>query len=201
MNARTATQTPATIGTPFEGGFYGGKINIDGTAHAIVWAPKAQGQSKGAWLPTYTALNGARSTCNSMANTQAMAEAGSSVAKWALGLTINGFADWCLPARDVLELGYRHLKPSDDENDCTFRDGDNPCSLPLGLMYTEADPAQTAVTEFQDGGPEAFDTHWYWSSTQCSDRTAFLQYFYYGDQHDDFKTYEARVRAVRLIQL
>lgn len=188
-------------GTPFEGGFYGGNINIHGIPHAVVWAPKAQGETKAIWLPSYTDVPNAASCFDSMANTRAMAEAGSPLAKWALGLDINGLGDWCVPARDVLELGYRYLKPTDYENSCSFRDGDNPSSLPPGWLYTEASPAQTTVEAFREGNPEAFEASWHWSSTQCSDSYAFLQYFHDGGQYYGGKKSEGRARAVRLIQL
>jgi hypothetical protein len=86
-----------------------------------------------------------------------MAEAGSPLAQWARGLDINGNTDWCIPARDVLELGYRHLKPTTYENSCSFRDGDNPSSIPAGYPYTEQLPAQTAAEAFREGGAEAFE--------------------------------------------
>lgn len=193
--------TPAAIGVTFEGGFYGGIIRMNDATFAVVWAPKAQGETKAAWLDNYTSVPGATSCFDSMVNTKAMAEAGSSLAKWALGLEINGHADWCIPSRDVLELGYRNLKPTTDENCCSFRDGDNASSVPVGYPYTDESPAQTAADGFREGGPEAFDARWHWSSTQYSDYLAVSQYFSYGIQLSNVKSCEGRARAVRLIQL
>ena len=189
------------IGTPFEGGFYGGQIRSGDKTFAIAWAPKALGETKGAWLPSYKAVPGAASCFHCMDNTQAMAAAGSKLAKWALALSIAGHQDWCLPARDVLELAYRHLKPNAQENYATFRDGDNPSSIPPGYPYTEQLPAQTTVAALQAGGDEAFDETWYWSSTQYSDYGAWSQLFNYGNQSISDKKSQARARAVRLIQL
>ena len=202
MNANTPAQlTPEAIGTPFEGGFYGGNIRAYDGTFAIVWAPKAQGDVKGLWLPKYDLVPGAMSCFDSMANTRAMAEAGSPIAQAALSATINGHTDWCVPARDVLEMGYRYLKPTTYGNSASFRDGDNASSIPVGYPYTETTPAQTSVQAFQKGAAEAFNDAWYWSSTQCSEFNAYLQFFYYGDQFNDFKEYEGRCRFVRLIQL
>lgn len=203
MNATTTPETivPDTIGTPFEGGFYGGKIRINQAIFAIVWAPKAEGETKGKWLDSYADIPGATSCFDSMANTKAMAEAGSPIAKWALNLAVNGYADWCIPARDVLEMGYRYLKPTTEENCASFRDGDNASSLPAGYPYAEASPAQTTAESFKDGGAEALEARWHWSSTQYSDSNAFGQYFHGGLLGDKFKSYEGRARAVRLIQL
>lgn len=192
---------PTTIGTAFEGGFYGGKIRIGVAIFAIVWAPKAEGEISGKWLDTYTAVPGATSCFDSMANTKAMAEAGSPIAQKALAATIGGHTDWCIPARDVLEMGYRFLKPSTKENWCSFRAGDNASSIPAGYPYTAELPAKTSAEIFQKGNPEAFEDAWYWSSTQSSELYAFDQLFYDGFQGTSGKGYEGRCRFVRLIQL
>lgn len=197
----TPVTAPAAIGTPFEGGFYGGIIRMNDATFAVVWAPKAQGETKAAWLNSYTSVLGAASCFDSMTNTKAMAEAGSDLAKWALGLEINGHADWCIPARDVLEIGYRNLKPTTDENCCSFRDGDNASSIPAGYPYANESPAQTTAEAFKEVGPEAFEARWHWSSTQYSDYHAFNQYFNFGNQVITNKSAEGRARAVRLIQL
>jgi hypothetical protein len=203
MNAKAtpAAALPATIGAALEGGFYGGQIRMGNAIYAICWAPKAQGDIKGAWLDSYTDVPGARSYFDSAANTQAMADAGSPIAKQILALDIDGVTGWSIPARDVLELAYRHLKPGTEENSCSFRDGDNPSSVPAGYPYTDALPAQTEIEAFQKGGAEAFEERWYWSSTQYSDRSAWGQYFFNGSQYGSGKSYEGRCRAVRLIQL
>jgi hypothetical protein len=196
---------PETIGSPFEGGFYGGQIRSHGGAKifAVVWAPKALGETSMPWLPSYNDVPNARSCFHSTDNTRAMAEAGSELAKWALGLEIAGHKDWCIPARDVLELGYRHLKPTTYKTGGYFRDGDNPSSVPVGYPYNLGElPAQTSVEAFRNGGAEAFEDEWYWSSTQFSSSLAWGQYFDLGYQDGLFKTdSECRARAVRLIQL
>ena len=202
MNTQTtAIIAPEAIGTPFEGGFYGGKIRIGLAICAIVWAPKAEGEIKGAWLDSYTDVPGATSCFDSMANTRAMAEAGSPIAQKALAATIDGHADWCIPARDVLEMGYRYMKPTTEEN-AVYRYGDNPSSIPAGYPYTETSPAQTAVEAFQEGNDEAFsDEGWYFSSTQFSEHSAWGQDFDDGNQGNDSKSSERRCRFVRLIPL
>lgn len=195
---------PAEYGAPFEGGFYGGRIVSHGgrKVFAVVWAPKALGEAEMIWLPSYKDVPNARSSFHSMDNTRAMAEAGSPLAQWALGLEIAGHKDWCIPARDVLELGYRHLKPTTDQTGCHFRDGDNPSSLPVGYPYANGDaPVQTTAEAFRKGGAEAFDQVLYWSSTQYSSYYAWDQYFTYGSQSNFHKKFVARARAVRLIQL
>lgn len=200
MNTKKS-QVP-DIGAPFEGGFFGGQIRIGGAILAVIWAPKSLGEAEGVWLPDSAMVPDALSYCDSMDDTKAMAEAGSPLAQWALGLEINSHKDWCLPARDVLELGYRHLKPTTRKTGCYFRDGDNPSSLPPGYPYTEGAPVtQTAIEPFKAGGAEAFDASWYWSSTVYSDASAWCQYFGNGLQNFSHQFIELRARAVRLIQL
>lgn len=189
------------VGSPYEGGFYGGKIKIGLAIFAIVWAPKAEGEISGKWMDSYTDVHGATSCFDSMANTRAMAEAGSPIAQKVMEANIGSFTDWCIPARDVLEMGYRYLKPTTEENCCSFRDGDNPSSIPAGYPYTMDSPTQTTVEAFQKGNAEAFEEAWYASSTQYSEYTAWIQHFYGGDQDGYGKVDERRVRFVRLIQV
>jgi hypothetical protein len=195
--------TNTTIGThlPEHGGHFGGIIQLGDKRLVAIWAPKAQGETKGVWLPTYTDVPAARSTVDSVTNTLAMAEAGSDLAKWAIGLTIGGFTDWVLPARDVLELAYRHLKPTTEETGGYFRDGDNPSSLPPGYPYAIQPVLQTTVEAFQAGGAEAFEDSLYWSSTQGSSLNAWSQSVNDGVQGISNKSSEFAARAVRLIQL
>ena len=189
------------IGAPFEGGFFGGQVKVGVAVFAIIWAPKAIGETRAAWLPSYDQVPNTASRSDSMANTIAMAEAGSPAGIWARGLSIAGHSDWCVPARDVLELAYRHFKPTTEENFADGEDGVNESSVPLGEAYTEESPAQTEIAAFVEGGDEAFEETWYWSSTQYSDAFAWSQYFCNGLQDNYNEKFAGAVRAVRLIQL
>lgn len=190
-----------TIGAALGGGFYAGQININGEAHALVVAPKASGETTGEYGKYGQDIAGAKSYSDGLANTDAMAETGSDLAKWARGLSIGGYTDWAIPARDQLELLYRNLKPSSDENLASFRDGDNPSSIPLGYPYTEEAPAQTTVEAFKEGGAEAFDQVWHFASTQSSAPSAWYQDFDDGSQGWYYKNFKGRARAVRMIPL
>ncbi|WP_353627584.1 hypothetical protein ABNQ24_12520 [Ralstonia pseudosolanacearum] len=192
---------PAVIGTPWEGGFYNGLITFGGDVYAQVTATKAEGEHKSAiWLPDYTEIAGAGSYFDGLANTKAMAETGSEIAQWALEQRIAGVDGWAIPARDQLELQYRHFKPTEDEND-VYRYGDNPSSLPPGYPYTILLPGQTPIELFREGGTEAFEKTWYWSSTQSSAYSAWSQYFADGYQDTASKSSKGRVRLVRSIKL
>lgn len=185
---------------PEHGGFFSGRIRIDGALFGVITAPKSDGQFSGIWLPEYVDVPGAGSFFDSRANTLAMADAGSPIAKQALATTINGHNDWVIPARDVLEIQYRAHKPTSETN-YVYRSGDNPSSVPAGHPYSEAVPAQCPDPLFQEGGVEAFDDAWYWSSTQSSPGGAWYQYFDDGYQGTYNKNGEGVVRLVRLIQL
>ena len=190
------------IGTATQGGYFGGIINVNGTHKGIIWAPKQEGQIKSLLLPGRSSIEGAGSPNDCQANMKALIEASSPAALKIAELNINGFQDWVIPSRDVLELGYRHFKPTSYENYCSWRDGENSNSVPPGWLYTEEFPAQTSLDAFKDGGDESFEEAWYWTSTVLpGGKTAFVQNFTRGGQSGSHLSAECRVRAVRLIQL
>ena len=213
-----ATSVPARIGMAYQGGFYAGRISIDGKAYALVVAPKAVGQKILPWKNDWTKTEDTASLNDGFANSEAMNNADHPAAQFCRGLTIAGFTDWYLPSRDELELCYRNLKPAGGDNytsESRLEDwsvepgtyngvdehgnGHNASSLPPGEAYTAELPAQTAAEAFHDGQPEAFDQRWYWSSAEFDQDDAWGQDFVdgyqgYGDRHDDY-----RVRAVRKV--
>ncbi|MDB5358897.1 MAG: hypothetical protein JWO51_194, partial [Rhodospirillales bacterium] len=161
----TATpDLPTVPGTPFGGGFYAGRIALGGEAYALISAPKAEGETSGiVWKKNWReATPGARSLADGFANSKAMNDDAHPAAQWARGLRIGGFDDWYLPARDELEVLYRNLKPTEDDN-YTYSsrldwyraspgqyngvdehgNGHNAHSIPPGEAYTAASPAQT----------------------------------------------------------
>lgn len=199
---KTTTQAPTVPGTQFAGGFYAGRFMLDGSEYALIVAPKASGEQESiAWGRRGQNIEGARSCNDGHSNTTAMAAEGSELAKWALSLDIDGHADWYIPSRDELELCYRNLKPTTQENWASFRDGDNPSSLPAGYPYTEQAPAQTSETAFQEGGSEAFKPEWYYASTQYSPDHAWIQDFDGGGQGGDHKGNARRAVAVRRVKV
>lgn len=197
MSAVEKSATPA-IGQAYGGGFVTGitRDPVTGERHLWITAGAAH-ELKGAWGEFGAKIEGADSFTNSRANTEAMAASGSELAKQVLALEIGGFTDWAIPARDVQELQYRHFKPTTEENWAGRRDGDNPHSEPVGLLYSEEDPKQTAHEAFQEGGAEALRDTWYWSSSQRSANCAFIMNFAVGYQHGYDEYTELRVRPVR----
>jgi hypothetical protein len=186
------------IGQPYGGGFFSG-ITRDpdtGKRYLNITAGAAH-ELTGAYGEYGVKIEGADSLTDSRGNTEAMAAAGSELAQKTLALVIGGFSDWAIPARDVQELQYRHFKPITETNWAGWRDGDNPNSEPVGLLYSDKSPTQTTLEAFQEGGAEAFRDTWYWSSSQRSADNAFFMYFDDGLQSLSVKCVELRVRPVR----
>ncbi len=187
------------IGQAYGGGFVTGITRDPDTGvRCLHITAGAEHELKGVWGEYGKKIDGADSFTNSRANTEAMAAAGSKVAKQVLALEIGGFTDWSIPARDVQELQYRHFKPTTEENWQYGRSGENPNSEPVGLLHTESNPLQTVHEAFREGGAEAFRDSAYWSSSQRSAYLAFFMSFGDGSQ-DSFgvKGLELRVRPVR----
>lgn len=203
MNAPTETHT-LVPGIPFAGGFFVELIRVGDDVFGLIVAPKAEGEHADApWNKSLKGVDGALSYFDGRANTIAMADAGSKLAKWALSLRIADHDDWYLPSLDELEIIYRHLKPTADENYCWARSGINLSSVPPQYPYAPDSPKQTEVEAFKKGGAEAFDPEWYWSSTQCAPGSAYAwgQGFGGGSQCYDLENGYGRARAVRRVKL
>ena len=197
MNAITETTLPA-IGTPMPGGFFSGAIQIDGQRFAIIQAKKVN-ELSGIWHPEEIDVPGAKSYNDGLANTQAMAEAGSDLAKQVLALEIDGLNDFYIPSQDEKELCYRAFKPTTERNWCYARSGINLSALPPTYPYTPDFPAQTTLDAFKKDGEEAFEEEAYWTSTQHAGNSygAWYQHFRNGIQSLNGKSCECRVRPVR----
>ncbi len=198
----TAEQQPI-IGTAMEGGFYAGRIRIGDELFALIVAPKAEGEHEDAiWIDDYRDVPGAKSYFDGLANTHEMAESGSDLAKWARDLRIGGHDDWYLPSQDELEIIYRNLKPSTQQNYCYARSGINLSAIDPTRPYTPGFPVQTQAESFQKDGEQAFNEEAYWSSTQHAAYSdyAWGQDFYYGDQVY-YEGDELRARAVRRLKI
>lgn len=184
------------IGQAYGGGFFSGVTVQDGKRYMLITAGREH-ELEGEWGEYGTKIEGADSFTDGCANTEAMAAAGSELAQQVLAMSIGGHNDWAIPARDQQELQYRNLKPTARENYCCGRDGDNPNSQPIGLLYKPESPTKTTVGAFREGGSEAFQAAWYWSSTQRSADSAFLMTFAVGFQDFIGQDLELRVRPVR----
>jgi len=197
-------EIPAIIGTLFAGGYFGGRIIVDGQAFALIVAPKDGGEfNRVQYNDNYKRIDGAGSLNDGLANTQAMLAAGSKLAKQITDLRIDGHDDWYLPSLDELEVIYRNLKPTKDGNSLYMRSGINLNAVTPTAPYTREFPAQTLAEAFQAGSDQAFEESWYWTSTQYAGTSdcAWVQDFGSGDQHCRFKDGNYRARAVRRLPI
>ena len=97
MNTRTIFQYPA-IGALTHGGYFHNVVLLDGKLWGEVTGPKAECEVSGlVWHPEYTDVP--TTDFDSVANTQAMAEAGSPLGQAALACRAGGFDDWAVPSR------------------------------------------------------------------------------------------------------
>lgn len=171
----TAAQfVPTVPGTAFAGGYYVGRFRTGGQLYALILAPKASGHkaSQQIWTGSNgaTEASAANSTNDGLANTTKMATNPQLVGPiWARGLRIGGYDDWYLPARDELEICYRYLKPTTDQNaigspSYEITPGVNASAEPKTTAYTVNSPQQTTLAAFKTGGSEAFESKPYWAS-------------------------------------
>ena len=207
---------PTTIGEAYGGGYYAGKIVQGGSTYYLIVAPKSSGEnSSKQWKTSNDAGPSATITLNNgPAASSSMNSASYPAAQFCEGLSIGGYTDWYLPARDELELCYRNLKPTTTANNTSARSqssytypegndvsgdtmGINRNSNPTGAAYTSSVPAQTSVTLFQAGNSEAFAAAYYWSSSEYSATHAWVQTFDGGTQFYGYKDGSFYVRAVR----
>ena len=193
---------PPAIGAAFGGGFFAGQISTAGNGVAdynLVIAPKSSGEnSSKTWKTSNTSTSGTSSVIDGPTNSANMNNVSHPAAQFCEGLTIGGFSDWYMPAKNELEVCYFNLKPTTTNNETSS--GTNTNAVPSrGSNYTAGTPAQTAATDFKTGNTEAFAGNFYWSSTEGSSTNASVQVFNTGFQFTNEKISSFYVRAVRRI--
>jgi hypothetical protein len=205
MNQRSfGPPPPGAIGSAYEGGFYAGDISTtaNGVAtHHLVIGPRSTAENSSIqYKNANTAVPGADSDIDGPQNTADMVADGNSTvypaAHFCNNLSLGGFSDWYMPAKNELEVCYFNLKPTTTSNNTSS--GINPNAVPARASnYTSGDPAQTSAAAFQSGGSETFAAANYWASTESSASNARLQNFYTGAQNSYNKDFSTPMRAVR----
>jgi hypothetical protein len=195
--------TPTTIGQAFGGGFYAGKINVSGTQYYLIVAPKASGENSSRTWGVYGTTTGITSVINGPTNSESLAALGASyeAATFCEGLTIGGYSDWYLPAKNELEVLYYFLKPTTTANNTLYGSNANAVSPePISTNYTSGSPAQTSAgIGFRTGEMDAFTSSFYWSSTEVNSGLAWKQTFANGTPLNDGKSASLYARAVRRV--
>jgi hypothetical protein len=205
LSAASNSVTPAMQpGDAFGGGYFAGQISTAGNGVAdynLVVGPVASAENASKqWKIVNTTTAGTSSVIDGPANSAAMNDVTHPAAQFCEGLTIGGFSDWYMPAKNELEVCYYNLKPTTASNNTAS--GINANAVPARASnYTAGTPAQTSAVDFQSGGAEDFSPNQYWSSTESSATQANSQNFTDGYQIPAgyTKTYALRVRAVRRV--
>jgi hypothetical protein len=205
-SAASNSVTPAAlaIGDAYQGGFYAGQISTAGNSVAnynLVIGPVATAESTLQWKTTNTSTAGTSSVIDGPANSTAMNNASHPAAQFCEGLTIGGFSDWYMPAKNEWEVCYYNLKPSITPNNTSS--GINANAVPARASnYTSGDPAQTSAAAFVTGtGAQAFSIVFYWTSSEFSSTNAWLQGGGNGYQSSSYfnKNASTNVRAIRRV--
>ncbi|MEB0167943.1 hypothetical protein [Pseudomonas sp. CCC4.4] len=204
----TIAALPTQAGAAYGGGYYVGRMLVNGQNYALIVAPKASGEASGIAIRTTGSgyIPGPQSDWDGLSNTNAMIAAGTgagSAAVFCKGLNIGGYNDWAIPARDQKELIYRTYKPNTTANSVDGVSGTNGSSNPTGAYYTTSVPAQTSITAYKAGGVEAFTADIYWTSSvgRTNNATDCTQNFSNGIQSEIYNTSTALVRAVRMVKI
>jgi hypothetical protein len=205
LSAASNSVTPTlVIGEALGGGFFAGQIGVSSVAsHNLVVGPLSTAENSSIqYKNANTAVPGADSVIDGPQNTADMVADGNSTvypcAHFCNNLSLGGFSDWYMPAKNEFEVCYFNLKPTTTSNNTSF--GINPNAVPARASnYTAGNPAQTSAAAFQSGGSEAFVAGIYWSSTELAATTALLQYFGNGGQYNFGKDGSNRVRAIRRV--
>jgi hypothetical protein len=203
--ASNSITTPYAIGQALGGGYFGGQISTAGNGIAdynLVIAPKSSGENNNLVQKTSnTSTAGTTSVIDGPANSALMNDASHPAAQFCEGLSIGGFTDWYLPAKNELEIFYYNLKPTTTNN--STGSGINANAVPARASnYTTGTPAQTSASDFQSGGAQQFTSTFpspYWTSTQTSATQAALQNFNTGYQGGQYKNNQYNVRGVRRV--
>ena len=216
------------IGQPNEGGYYAGNVfsDVDGLRRAVIVSDgdgdtDRTGAGSKQWRTSRTALTEAqtlsdgKSVMDHIVANETLSDfpAYEWIETTLNDTNYNGFNDWYLPARDELELVYRHFKSTTQDNIDTTRPGGsefgadgvtygtNNSSDPNYPGYTTNEPLQTTVTSFQDGGADYLTDTFYWSSTEADGGFAWGPALGNGFQSFDAKDSSLLARAVRSIVL
>lgn len=201
--ASNSTTTLPTIGAAYSGGFFAGQISTSANGIAdynIVIGPKSSAENSSKQWKTSNTGGDPTSDINGPSNSSTMNSSTYPAAQFCEGLTIGGFSDWYMPAKNEFEVCYYNLKPDTQNN--TSGSGTNTNAVPSrGSNYTSGNPAQTSATDFKSpSGAQRFALDTYWTSTQASNTAGWRQATNNGAQGNyTYKTYTNFVRAIRRV--
>jgi hypothetical protein len=204
-NSNSTATVPLVIGQAFGGGYYAGLISTAGNDVAdfyLIVGPLASAQNNSKQFKTSNTGSDPTSVIDGPTNSATMNSGTYPAAQFCEGLTIGGYSDWYMPAKNELEICYYSFRPTVNSNNTSS--GTNTNAVPSRPSnYTSTDPPQTSLSLFIEGGSEAFTSSGirYCSSTQQSSTSAWLQQFSNGSQTFFDKDGSYIVRAVRRVAI
>lgn len=221
MATSKGISVPDNFGDAFEGGYYAGQVEKSDGIYAVIIAPKASGQSSSslAYNNDNTGAFGDSLVEGVSNNATIGTQSKFPASYYCANLSIDGFDDWYLPARDELEVCYRNLKPTTSSNHTGNRftssytytpyndlpadtSGINRYSILAGSAYTSSVPSQTTSTNFITGGSEAFDLDtYYFVSTRFSSAAVWCIGFIDGVTDAVAIASTRKVRAIRSVKI
>ena len=123
MNAVVETAViPSTPGTPFAGGYYVDRLFVAGQLYALVCAGIEGELTDVCWNESSQSVEGACSYNDGLANTEALAAAGSELAQRARASRIGDSDDWYLPSRLEALMMRCALQPTIADGPHAFSD-------------------------------------------------------------------------------
>ena len=204
-SASNSITTVPVVGQVYGGGYFAGQISTSGNSVAdynLVVGPMASANALKRWSSPQV-IGDPTSVIDGPGNSTYMNSSAYPAAFFCKGLTIGGYSDWYMPARNEMEVCYYNLKPTTGSNDTGS--GINANAVPARASnYSAGTPARTSATDFQSGGAEAYTTIGnpgdYWVSTSVSQYTAQCTRMSAGGQYTDGKNYAGHsVRAIRRV--
>jgi hypothetical protein len=177
---QVSTAALPAIGQPFAGGFYAGRIYFEGTEFALIDAGRDFETTAHWWDQEgpRPRIRGSQHRYDGMANTKAMAEEGSAIARKVLGMNVRGSWGWHIPSIEELNILRSNLLQLEDWGRDSFG------------------PIKDA--------PNAFAcTHTYWSSTQKEgSATAWCMHMLPWSYPDsNWVSQEKGIRPVKVLQI
>jgi hypothetical protein len=221
----TSAEQIFTTGDAVGGGFYVGKMSINGNGvatHHLIVSDISTRRSTLSWDTRATGnsgfVSGVNDPINGPQNTTSLAGQGSyyEAAIYCQNLDSGGYTDWYLPSIQELQMCYYYLKPSTEANHSygASYGGANPYAVapqPINTEYVTAGPSQTTAFAFRNGNAQSFGTSGYYSSCESTHSLEIIRkvnaqvlYFTDGSQSTINKSQTwagAYTRAVRRIPI
>lgn len=194
---------PTIIGEAWGGGFYAGRMRVNGQAYAVVASPLALGYNSSVLFSTTSGKRpSGLSPWDGNLNHGLMVAEGLSnypAAQFCAGLSIGGYTDWHIPAEFEQDICYRAFRPA---NPPITSIGENQYADPQKGNYVDSDPAATTIPAFVAGGSDEYVANFFLTSSNGGTSTTITIMNFNGGARANTNTNANRmVRATRLVRI